>query len=83
MRDYLICSLGVLYQTDNASFQILIFEQIKGNSDVGDFMMVSDLRCWWHNHYVGDFFRYFGIGQQALKPVTDKKVSNIRHRHQC
>lgn len=31
-RDYLICSLGVLYQTDNASFQILI-EQRKGDSD--------------------------------------------------
>ena len=33
MRDYLICSLGVLYQTDNASFQILI-EQRKGDIDV-------------------------------------------------
>ena len=27
---------------------------------VGDFMMVTDLRCWWQNHYVGDFFRYVG-----------------------
>ena len=31
-----------------------------GDSDVGDFMMVTDLRCWWQNHYVGDFFRYVG-----------------------
>ena len=29
-----------------------------GDSDVGDFMMVTDLRCCWQNHYVGDFFRY-------------------------
>ena len=28
---------------------------------VGDFMMVTDLRCWWQNHYVGDFFRYVGV----------------------
>ena len=27
---------------------------------VGDFMMVTDLRCWLQNHYVGDFFRYVG-----------------------
>ena len=27
---------------------------------VGDFMMVTDFRCWWLNHYVGDFFRYVG-----------------------
>ena len=24
-------------------------------SDVGDFMMVTDLRCWRQNRYVGDF----------------------------
>ena len=22
---------------------------------LGDFMMLTDLRCWWQNHYVGDF----------------------------
>ena len=27
-----------------------------GDSDVGDFMMVTDFRCWWQNHYVGVFF---------------------------
>ena len=36
-----------------------------GDSDVGDnvmlvFMMVTDLRCWWQNLYVGDFFRNVG-----------------------
>ena len=51
---------------------------------VGDFMMVTDFRCWWQNHYVGDFFRYVGdflnllnrsptscIGHQHLKLVTN------------
>ena len=23
-------------------------------------MLVTDLRYWWQNHYVGDFFRYVG-----------------------
>ena len=27
---------------------------------VGDFMMVTDLRYWWQNHYDGDFFDYLG-----------------------
>ena len=31
-----------------------------GDSDVGDFMMVTDFTCWWQNHYVCDFFRYVG-----------------------
>ena len=26
---------------------------------IGDFMMVTDLRCWWQNHYVGDFLNVF------------------------
>ena len=29
--------------------------EIFGYSDVGDFMMVTDLRLWGHNHYVGHF----------------------------
>ena len=55
---------------------------------VGDFMMVTDLRCWWQNHYVGDFFRYVGdflsvwkfhneIGHQHLKLVTN----TFGHQH--
>ena len=28
----------------------------EGDSDVGDFMMVTDLRCWLPIRYVGDFF---------------------------
>ena len=35
-------------------------ERTGRDSDVGDFMMVTDLRCWWRNHFVGDFFRYVG-----------------------
>ena len=55
---------------------------------VGDFMMVTDLRCWWQNHYVGDFVRYFGdflsvlhrsptswIGHQHLKLVNDLVIN--------
>ena len=47
-------------------------------------MMVTDFRCWWQNHYVGDFFRYVGdflsvlnrsptsrIGLEHLKLVTN------------
>ena len=40
-------------------------------------MMMTDLRCWWQNHYVGDFFRYVGdfamykIGPQHFKLVTN------------
>ena len=30
------------------------------DSDVGDFIMVTDFRCSWQNHYVVDFFRYVG-----------------------
>ena len=29
-----------------------------GDSDVVDFMMMTDFRCWWQNHFVDDFFRY-------------------------
>ena len=59
-------------------------------------MMVTDLRCWWQNHYVGDFFRYVGdflnvlnwsstsgIGHQHLKLSPTHLVSNIRHQHRC
>ena len=51
---------------------------------VGDFMIVTDFRCWWQNHYVGDFFHYvrdfinvlnqsptFWIGHQHLKLLTN------------
>ena len=45
---------------------------------VGDFMMVTDFRCWWQNHYVGDFFRYVGdVGHQHLKLVTN--TFNLQH----
>ena len=41
-------------------------------SDIGDFIMVSNLRCWWQNHYVGDFFIVlviFNVGHQHHKPT--------------
>ena len=61
---------------------------------VGDFMMVTELRCWWQNHYVGDFFCYvdnfsmYYIGHQHPESVTNISklssthlVSKIRHQH--
>ena len=50
---------------------------------VGDFMMVTDLRCWWQNHYVGDFFRYVGDFLNVLNRSSTHLVSNIRHQHRC
>ena len=35
-----------------------------GYSDVGDFMILTDLRCWWQNHYVGNislYWRFFYV----------------------
>ena len=51
-------------------------------------MMVTDLRCWWQNHYVGDFLCWWF--SQCTKSVTNISnlspthlASNIRHQHQC
>ena len=59
------------------------------NLYVGDFMMVTDFRCWSQNHYVGDFNRYVGdFGRQHSESVTNISnlsptylTSNIRHQH--
>ena len=41
---------------------------------VGDFMLMTDLRCWWQNHYVDDFFFVMlGIFSMYL----------ICHQHRC
>ena len=56
----------------------------------GEFMMVTDLRCWWQNHYVGDFFSLCWWFSQCNKSVTNISnlssthlVSNIHHQHRC
>ena len=56
---------------------------------IGDFIMVTDLRCWWQNHYSGDFLRYGG-DFQCIKSVINNSnlsptnlVSNICHRNWC
>ena len=36
-------------------------QEFLGDSDVADFMMVTDFRCWWQNHSVCDFFRYVDV----------------------
>ena len=45
---------------------------------VGNFMMVTDLRCWLQNHYVGDFFRYVG---DFLNVLNRSPTSWIGHQH--
>ena len=43
---------------DSHSFWNIMLEK-KGDSDVGDLvMLVTDFRCWCQNHYGGDFFCY-------------------------
>ena len=49
-----------------------------GDSDVGDFMMVTGLRFWWQNHYVGDFFRYVG---DFLNVLNWSPTSQTCHQH--
>ena len=50
-------------------------------------MMVTDLRCWWQNHYVGDFLRFVGDFRNVLNRAhilsPTHLVSNIRHQHRC
>ena len=45
---------------------------------VGNFMMMTDLRCWWQNHYVGDFFRYVG---DFLNVLNRSPTSQTCHKH--
>ena len=45
---------------------------------VGDFTMVTDLRCWWQNHYFGDFFRYVG---DFLNVLNRSPTSQTCHQH--
>jgi len=50
-----------------------------GDSDVGDIiMMVIDFRCWWQNHYVGEFFRYVG---DFLNVLNRSPTSQPCHQH--
>ena len=41
-------------------------------------MLVTDLRCWWQNHYVGDFFRYVG---DFLNVLNRSSTSQTCHQH--
>ena len=49
-----------------------------GDSDVGDFVMATDLRCWWQNHYAGDFFRYI---DNFLNVLNRLPTSQTCHQH--
>ena len=54
------------------------------DSDVGDiimlvtFMMVTDYRCWWQNHYTRDFFHYVG---DFLNVLNRSPSSQTCHQH--
>ena len=41
-------------------------------------MMVTDLRCWWQNHYVRDFVRYVG---DFLNVSNRSPTSQTCHQH--
>ena len=41
-------------------------------------MMVTYFRCWWQNHYVGDFFRYVG---DFLNILNRSLTSQTCHQH--
>ena len=43
---------------------------------VGDFMMVTDWRYWWQNHYVGDFFH-----QQVTNILNRSATFQTSHQH--
>ena len=59
--------------TSHSTYANLLFSQAKlGDSDVGD------LRCWWQNHYVGDFFRYVG---DFLNVLNRSPTSQTCHQH--
>jgi len=45
---------------------------------VGDFMMVTDLRCWWQNLYVSDFFRHVG---DFFKVFNRSSISQTYHQY--
>ena len=43
-----------------------------------DDLMMTDMRCWWQNHYVGDFFRYVSDFVNVLNQLLTSETS---HQH--
>ena len=43
-------------QRVDKAFRLGLFTLLTRERYVGDFMMVTVVRCWWQNDYVGDFF---------------------------
>ena len=41
---------------DGQLFTTIYFNQVNGDSDVGESMLVTILGCWWPNFDVGDIF---------------------------
>ena len=42
-------------QRVDKAFRLGLFTLLTRERYVGDFMMVTVIRCWWQNDYVGDF----------------------------
>ena len=53
-----------------------------GYSDVGDFIMATDLRCWWQSHYVGDFFIMLVILLVKSVAIISNRLPTPQSRHQ-
>jgi len=67
--------------------QTLFRDLVEGDSEVGAFIMVTDLICWWYNHFLASFFVIVVIFP-IYESVTNIEnlspthlVSNIRHQH--
>ena len=45
-------------QRVDKAFRLGLFTLLTHERYVGDLMMVTIVRCWWQNDYVGDFFHF-------------------------
>ena len=52
-RSYFICDFVHNECTGRFQFKIRKFSTLSKFCYVGDFMMMTDSRCWWHNQNVG------------------------------
>ena len=51
---------------------------------VGDFMIVTDFRCWWQNHYFGEFFhQYLESVIWSPTSVTNIDVKKSKYDYTC
>ena len=87
MRNTFLFAWSWILITSNELSKFMI-SGIIGDSDVGKLMMLSDLRCWWKNHYLDDLFSLCWWFIQCIKSATNilnlsptHFISNIRLQH--